>query len=219
MNILNILKDKPKGTKLYSPICGECELLATFSTNEIRVTNSNFYYNFNKEGKYAVSGECLLFPSNEMRDWNKFAWKKGDVLVNKDGINILFSHWLDDTYTTFAGKDKMNTVSKITTRYHTIEWMLATDYNKNNFINDVEKTYNGKLNLETLEIEKKDHVFKPFEKVLGRDADYDAWNADFFEYLAKDTTHPYRCIKSMWRQCIPYEGNEHLLNTIDNPTE
>lgn len=46
-------------------------------------------------------GECLLFPSKEMQDWSKFAWKKSDVLVN---AHIIFEKFSNDTYTTFIGK-------------------------------------------------------------------------------------------------------------------
>lgn len=45
---------------------------------------------FNSKGLYNILGECLLFPSKEMRDWRKFAWKKGDVLISNDyGIEAI----------------------------------------------------------------------------------------------------------------------------------
>ena len=90
INIAEILKDKPKGTKLYSPIFGKCKLSKVESDTCIRVHTDNNHYYFNKYGHYttnamnSIYGECCLFPSKEMHDWSKFAWKKGDVLVSND---------------------------------------------------------------------------------------------------------------------------------------
>lgn len=39
-----------------------------------------------------------------MHDWSKFSWKKGDVLVNKDNVHIIFEKFEDDAYTRFKGK-------------------------------------------------------------------------------------------------------------------
>lgn len=39
-----------------------------------------------------------------MRDWRKFAWKKGDVLVNSSGFKLFFDRWANDDYTRFFGK-------------------------------------------------------------------------------------------------------------------
>ena len=80
-NIAEILKDCPEGTKLYSPMCGECTL-SEVTDYTIRVLDSNAnYYNFYFNGYYIKSGECLLFPSKENRDWDMFfPFKDGDVL-------------------------------------------------------------------------------------------------------------------------------------------
>lgn len=57
--------------------------------------------------------EPLLFPSKEMRDWNKFAWQKGDILVNENNAHIIFEKFTDDTYTTFIGRHYLNKNYKI----------------------------------------------------------------------------------------------------------
>jgi len=60
--------------------------------------------------------------------------------------------------------------------------------------------------------------FKPFQKVLVRDAKDDVWKADFFSnYVEDDESLPYICVGSLYKLCIPYEGNEHLLGTNNNP--
>jgi len=62
----------------------------------------------------------------------------------------------------------------------------------------------------------KEPEFKPFDKVLRRDADDEEWNADWFSHKG-DPAYPYYCMASCFRQCIPYEGNEHLIGTTDSP--
>lgn len=60
------------------------------------------------------------------------------------------------------------------------------------------------------------HQFKPFDKVLVRDGDSDIWNCNIFNRIDEDGE--YQCIDyEYWEQCIPYEGNEHLLGTTNNP--
>lgn len=53
---------------------------------------------------------------------------------------------------------------------------------------------------------------KPFDKVLVRDSDNYEWSCDFF---CKEESNIYYCMTSYWNQCIPYEGNEHLLGTVN----
>lgn len=60
--------------------------------------------------------------------------------------------------------------------------------------------------------------FKPFDKVLVRDRDDRKWGCDLFCHLG-DKEGVFVCISSWWRQCIPYEGNEHLLGTTKKPEE
>lgn len=66
-----------------------------------------------------------------------------------------------------------------------------------------------------IESAKDEPVFKPFDKVLRRDGDDDIWNADLFSHKG-DPAYPYYCTASCFKQCIPYEGNEHLLGTTDS---
>lgn len=53
---------------------------------------------------------------------------------------------------------------------------------------------------------------KPFDKVLVRDSDNYEWSCDFF---CKEENNIYYCMTSYWNQCIPYEGNEDLLGTVN----
>ena len=62
--------------------------------------------------------------------------------------------------------------------------------------------------------QKQETELKPFDNVLVRDRDDRKWGCDFFCHLG-DKEGVFVCISSWWRQCIPYEGNEHLLGTTN----
>lgn len=158
-NIAEILKDKPKGIRLYSPIFGECAFCyVREDTNDICVKKHNGVIEyFNSEGLYCALGEVMLFPSKSMRDWEKFAWKRGYVLVNSRGLKILFDRWANDNYTSFYAKT-INLVEDgfLDTNLHT----LASEKEAKSFIKCIEEKLGGKLNRETLEIEKTQPEFK-----------------------------------------------------------
>lgn len=64
--------------------------------------------------------------------------------------------------------------------------------------------------------QKQETELKPFDKVLVRDRDDKTWRCDIFSHLG-DKGDTFICLSSWWRQCIPYEGNEHLFGTTNNP--
>ena len=151
INVAEKLKNCPKGTKLYSPLFGEVEFLRIeigsprFSI-VVKVLDNGIPYSnvaFTAEGKlYNIEqSECLLFPSKDNRDWNKF-----NLTVN---------------------------------------------------------------------------TFKPFDKVLVRDYIDEKWILSIFGCYEDevDTDFPYVCLNGRYRYCIPYEGNEHLLNTPKSPKD
>lgn len=310
INIAKILKYKPKGIRLYSPIFGECTFCyVREDTNDICVKKHNGVIEyFNSEGLYFALGEVMLFPSNEMRDWSKF-FKKGDVLVYFDGkCKVIFDKFDDDKYTSFIGKHYLENYGKDgeLQDYEEIHCGSTVKYTKESeeaaqtYINTIEERLGGKLNRETLEIEKtkpefndgdivfeegnrnycsaigvlkkdkqgcfmfdifltKDKVcynseyiylpirlateeekkqffsalekkgkswdsnkksivdlkpkveLKPFDRVLVRDFEDQAWQVSLFSY--KDSDSYYCCNGCAWNQCIPYIGNESLLGT------
>ena len=70
INIAEILKDAPKGTKLWSPVCGDCCFYSIDIDNDtiqcIIEDGSNLAIVFNSKGRYmGFRGECLLFPSRD----------------------------------------------------------------------------------------------------------------------------------------------------------
>lgn len=172
INIAAILKDKPQGTKLYDWLHNIDVELDTISTTDTETvvwctneTNNNTtcyrgYSEFGTERGYP-DGLQILFPSKEMRDWEKFSWKKGDVLVSKDNVHIIFEKFEDDTYTRFKGKHyfwkecNVEDYNKEETKMLTSVFEKAADDVAQTYIKTIEEHLDGKLNLETLEIEKQ----------------------------------------------------------------
>ena len=171
LNIAAILKDKPQNTRLWSPIFGDVYLkdVTDVNNNMIRITHHGVDNIFMNNGKVWADGECVVFPSKEMRDWRKFSWKKGDVLVSNDGKReVLFKTWENDSYTKFVGLHCLifNDNEEVeydngTTVFNTnaFKGIEAEDVAQT-YINTVEERLGGKLNRETLEIEKPKPEFK-----------------------------------------------------------
>ena len=159
-DIYEILKGMPEGTPLYTPLCGNVEFTSVAADKDkaeaIWTEDKNGEYAFDKNGRWMKGGEVLLFPSNEMRDWSKF-FKKGDVLVNEDRqVYVIFEKFEDDAYTKFRGKHYLweETYNTEVFQMETSVFEKANDDDAQTYINNINKCFDGKLNLETLEIEK-----------------------------------------------------------------
>ena len=154
LNITEILKNKALGTKLWSSLFGDV-YFDSASANLVTVSHHKALAKFWRNAKLYDYDEAepTLFPSKKMRDWSKFAWKKGDVLVSMEGSKILFDKWANEDYTKFLGKIKVLGNSHC---YDTANYSLASKEEALEFIKSVEEINNGKLNLETLRIEKSE---------------------------------------------------------------
>ena len=159
-DIYEILKGMPDGTPLYTPLCGNVEFTSVAADKEkaeaIWTEDKNGEYTFDKNGRWMNGGEVLLFPSKEMRDWSKF-FKKGDVLVFQGvamKVICIFEKYDDETLVRFRCRhaSKNGNLYSRQTSFETEDWVKSE--NPDSYIKFVEERLGGKLNLETLEIEK-----------------------------------------------------------------
>ena len=201
INIAEILKDKPNGIRLYSPIFGECEFCyVREDTNDICVKKQNGVIEyFNSEGLYFALGEAMLFPSKEMRDWSKF-FNKGDVLVCYEGKKpyyAIFDCFDSNTYKDFNGKfaydsyeDKwyQNEGNLSTNTFHKLSIADSEIY-----ITKIEERFGGKLNRETLEIEKQPE-FKDGDVVFVRCERF--CFIEIFNYFKDDCLYDYASLNT-----------------------
>ena len=92
MNIAKILECCPNGTELYSPVYGKVTLEEIINNEQypIKVITDDGYIRFyTKEGKLfdnRPNGECVLFPSKEQRDWNKFNINQPETVLPSHDI-------------------------------------------------------------------------------------------------------------------------------------
>lgn len=202
INIAEILKDKPKGTKLYDLLYNvdvELDKISTTDTETVvwctNETDNNTTCNrgYSEFGtvRGCPDGLQILLPSKEMRDWRKFDWKKGDVLISNDSdILIIFNGFSKDDYTIFEGKHWISLSGKRhisclnmhnTQNYHIEDNKEVVQ----TYIKTIEEHLGGKLNFETLEIEKKPE-FKDGDIVTAFFADDNEMICVFKEKIEQD---------------------------------
>ena len=159
INIAKILKDKPEKTILYDAMRdinvslyvvekrnGETNI---FCDGMEKFKGCSFVYSDTGADSIFRKGMQLLKPSKEMQDWEKFSWKRGDVLIGDCGFVCIFKEWASDDYTKFNGCYFDGMPNAETAKYSKLDNNTAYGY-----IREIEKRCGGKLNLETLEIEK-----------------------------------------------------------------
>lgn len=133
------------------------------------------------------------------------AWKKGDILVNKDGnAHVIFEGFDDDTYETFNGNNYLWKNEGITMCFGEYEDELPTsDFSKANkedaqkYIRQIEKRLGYKLNFENLKIEKPE--FKDGDVLFVKCNDsafieifeYSKKNGDLCDHASLDTTNQF----------------------------
>ena len=215
LNLAEILKDCPKGTKLYSPIYGDVELVDVSQDNvpyPIKTkTNPNSdgmfsTVSFTKDGRIFVehNGECMLFPNEEQRDWSKFKqlvkpkFKVGDKIVYSPvkhmgvpGSYGIIYEITDDKY--------FFTDSSYAFIRNQDSWELVLDKKP-------------KFDPNTLKI---------FDRVLVRDGDGYTWKGTFFSHI-NNTSNIYKYATSggFYEYCIPYnDDTKHLVGTRDEAPE
>lgn len=234
INIAEILRDMPKGTKLYSPLFGKCELIGVDNSKypiaiKAQRIDGAISKGIMKDGRYFdgyEDAECSLYPSAKMRCWDKF-FKRGDVLIDSDlETAVIFDGWANDDYTEFNTAINYYKISDAWGKgdiCSTLLYTKATDEERAEFIAASEKYYGGKYNPETLQVEpikvaELKCPFEPFDKVLVRCNEDSVWRCEFFShYNTFNKQLPYVCLSSVYKYCIPYEGNQHLLGTTNNP--
>ena len=171
-----------------------------------------------------LNGERVTYTLNDVHKnfhlWNTTDAKDGDVLV-LNGKPFIYSHKYEKNYCYIddCGQFRVN-------------FSLAFEGNcvcpatrqERDLLFSKMREVGYKWDEEKKELRKiQPHYdianFKPFDKVLVRDTKYGNWNVNLFSSYIGDIdariVARFRCINSTWIQCIPYEGNEHLLGTTN----
>lgn len=208
INIAKLLKYCPGG------MCLDCTMVEGLEFDEIvdayfpircRIKNPNGgynVYNFTEYGCWTTDdfAKCVIFPKGKTT-WEGFVppckFKVGDIIQDLDGYKVeIFKVDIDEEcyeYISIIAKGIGSIPFKVQD-----EWELAPN----------------KFDITTL---------KPFDKVLVRDTNRQVWTADLFSHIMSNTNPNLRttfvCVGHYPDQCIPYEGNEHLLGKTDDCNE
>lgn len=148
---------------------------------------------------------------------NEFELKPFDkVLVRDKNTKV----WVTDIFEKYE-----DSISEFCYKCMTSLWKQCIPYEGNEHLLGTTESPQEECPKE--ETEKKDEVsnnygypveyFKRNDIVLCRDDEGKRWEIDSFLYNVNSSSYPFRCDNSIWRECIPYEGNEHLLGTTDKP--
>lgn len=166
IDIAEILKDKPENTKLYSPLFGDvyfsdvedCFIKVTHHGGRmVRFFDNGIYYNY-------PESEPLLFPSREMRDWRKFAWKKGDVLTDNISTICMFEGWANSDYTEFKAKYTLHLIASTNAENEVCKTnnfvQVLKEEDKQSYLATAETYFNVNITKGSLQIEQPKPEFK-----------------------------------------------------------
>lgn len=231
INVAEILKDKPQRTILYDYLHN---IDVEFDNVEITEIETSIWCTRNKGGYNELFGYSklgtlrgwldglqILLPSKEMRDWSKFSWKKGDVLVNKDeSVHIIFEKFEDDAYKNFHGQYYLWEEGGSMVSFEEDEnYMQTSDFNKANkedaqeYIYKIEKILGGKLNMETLEIEKPQPEFKDGDILCVIESSNNYHYILIYE--GQDDEHIYRYVTMLENNSLIIEKGSYFTKPKD----
>lgn len=180
MNIVNLLKYCPKGTKLYSTVFGE----VTFDRINMDEKYPILVYkidgahtSFDEEGRYVkyYNSECVLFPSQDQRDWKMFRLpvKRGDIMMKADGTIpfIASGKFYKDTSPKYiCGIDITGDFSTGIYGWTSEFYIPASEEAKKELFDKMAEA-GYKWNVDTLELEKIEPMFKEGNIVVDRNGD------------------------------------------------
>ena len=241
INVAELLKDCPSGMELDSSLFDDvhfdsidevCDIIKCY----IQDSHHKIGISFNKYGCYSniSKSKCIIFPKGKTT-WEGFVppcqFKDGDIIktiTNNEYLFYSIYKGIEDknvlTYIDYVpDENKIISISGVLCLTDEItEQRFATEEEKQKLF-DAIKAKGYKWNAETKTLEelitpKKFDIttLKPFDKVLVRDSDKHIWCASIFSNTWKNK---YYCVGMWHNQCIPYEGNEHLLGTTNDCDE
>lgn len=158
-------------------------------------------------------------------------FKDGDVLSNEGGncIFILNTHgeYLTSLYASLDIDGDLDMEDGLCAWGNHIEkYRFATESERQKLVDALKASKEPKAKIYLKRFfgieEKPKYEFKPFDKVLVRNDENEEWNISLFARETTDysdgLTYEYECCNGiLWNYCIPFEGNEHLLGTAENP--
>lgn len=230
VNVAEILRDyKENEIILYTTMYGKAFFKGFTRDGGIILENVNTIIRgtlkrdvmLDKYGKIkeAQGGECIMFPSSEMRDWNKF-FKYGDVVINqKDGAMFVFDCWANGNLTKMSIIDYFDKPSEFGGKefrpkhltVKTTDFQKASEEQREWYFDIMKESYTFVVDCGRMTaVEKKAPDFKPYDRVLVRNRKQ-SWKIDLFSHYEQFSIYNFRTLGGYYEYCIPFDGNEHLV--------
>jgi hypothetical protein len=231
INVAKLLKNCPSGMELDSPLYDNLYFDCVDAGRKYCVKChigkwSNTSVSFNEYGQFTHNSKCVIFPKGRTT-WEGFVplneFKDGDIVSDDAWIGITQGgkkNRLIPTYCilkpsgafeAYFGKKENWAFERIATeeeKQKLFDAIKNNGYRWDTETKTLEKLRECKFDITTL---------KPFDKVLVRVCDGCRWYGDFYMwYDCTKKNFPYHCACGAWGQCIPFEGNQHLLGKRDN---
>lgn len=223
VNVAEILRDyKENEIILYTTMFGNAFLKGFTRDGGIILESTNtvdIALDANGRMKEVQNSECNVFPSAEMRDWNKF-FKHGDVVISqKDGSMFVFDCWANGNFTKMSIIDYFDKPSEfggneLRLKHLTVktkDYEKADEEQREFFFESLDKSYTFAVKCGRItRVEKKAPHFKTYDKVLVRNRKQ-SWKIDLFSHYEQFGFYNFRTLGGYYEYCIPYDGNEHLV--------
>ena len=212
LNLVEILKNCPKGTKLYSTIYGDVELEEVYLKDdeypiEIKINEGSDMTYVANDGRLLrdFPGECTLFPSEDQRDWSKFKLKKPKFKVGDKIVNIPRKY--------MGALGTQGIISKVTDDKYIFtngSYIFISNQGSWELVHDKKPRFDPK-------------TFQPFDKVLikrGTESYY-VWFPDLISLPPNDFDETILCLTTDdVVMAIPYnEDTKHLVGTNEEAPE
>ena len=119
-------------------------------------------------------------------------YHKGELIVDNDCIYKILGLYNDYDW------------------HYRVQWVAGNPKGKN--VCGIPVSLDSKLKPFTSKVKYEQSKFVPFQRVLIRNHDNETWAISIFSHIEKYQNR-FHCINGEFTQCVPYDGNEHLLGT------
>ena len=205
VKVSEILKKKPKGFEFYSLLHGKNVYLEgvndTIILFFVEEGDNNIRHCVNGYGELYDNGECVIFPSSTERNWNNVKCEEHSFQV---GETIKYKNNTED--------NRFFHIIEINEK----EYVLKSAYTKEEV--RIPFTEIDEFDYPSRDIDYFNYYYflKPFDKVLCRDCNNEEWKIELFSNFNPQSSYPFECLNSAYKQCVLYKDNIELLKTKNN---
>ena len=246
-NLVEILRNAPKGLELYSLICGKVKLYSVKPSDEypivVETSTKNVYW-FDEYGRINEKGDCLLFPSKECKLWTEWQFtllKPGHFITTAMGLTFYIKSKLNYDFKAVYKDGSIGDINSITTfRFASTEEIehFYVELRKNGYtikngeLKPAEKCeirlvgYPTNISVSITKAKKTTLIdskpftiddFKPFDKVLVKHCG-GSWHIQFFSHYNTGSSFPYACLfECKYKHCVPY--NDETKHLLETTEE